>query len=599
MKIAQEIVHVANADQSDLSGRLVGLVGDLAGPRETIEAAFLDVGSGLGEASMLLDKIIAAFATLPRDLESAEMEQAIVQLGNIANRTREISEAFVVEQQDIQRLAVTVDAASQPVVDLRRAVKMMGILAVNARIVAAGLSTGADEFDVFTTDIAELSRSAALAVTEFAQGHERLASAVRNAATQFSLFEASHRHILGELAAKLEQGLLDVVDRRATSATSSTETVRVSAEIASRVASAVMALQVGDATRQRVQHSEAAMTDLAGWIDGAVVAEITVPEKARSRLTCLVLELQEAQITQTIGAFTHDIVEAERALVELATDAGDAIVECRKLYGSGGAESQSSLAALGTETRKAAIMLRDCAAERGRLDALANIVGETVDRLLDHVNAVHEIEANMRLVGLNAAIKCAQLGPNGASLSVIAQQLRELTSELVPAARSSVERLEHATVVARRFSAASTGKLAHEVSQLEEEAIASITLLETVDHRMHQALKTLNRDGPAASALLNNVSRGLGGHASIAELLADVQMQVSELAAAATGDEPVDGGAIKAALQHLRRGYSMEDERRVHDAVVGNHQDSTVAESSVPQLATVQAAEELDDVLFF
>ncbi|HTJ57334.1 MAG TPA: hypothetical protein VL418_07210 [Devosiaceae bacterium] len=583
------------ADSRDFCGRLRQLRDELKRPRENIEAAFLEVGDRLSQSATRLDRIVAAFAALPRDLDSPEMAEAMGRLDNFASHTRAISDAFATEGADIQRLIVAIDAATQPIDDLRRSVKMMGILAVNARIVAAGLNDAADRFDVFTTDIANLSDSAVRAVSAFSDGHGRLATVVHGAASQFSEFETAHRGVLTQFAGSLEHNLSEVAARRNLSASRSAETVRASREISARVASAVMALQVGDSTRQRVEHDEEALGDLIAWMSGEAAGGVSIPKPGRHGLSVVVLEIGEAQLKGTLEAFARDTDEAEQALRKLAGDAEIAVDESRRLYGSGGDGKQSSLASLGNELRRAAPLLRDCAAQRGRLDQMAKLVDETVEVLLGHVQAVQEIEANMRLVGLNAAVKCAQLGPRGASLSVIAQQLRELTGHLVPAAKTAVARLEEAMAAARTFSAASSGRLGQEVARLEEEAMAGIQLIEAVDGRLGEALLALDRDGPKATALLAEAAAGLGGHAEIAEALADSQMRFAELATEAQADTGVtDEASLAAALKHLRKAYSMEEERRIHDRIAGR-----ILPNAAPPVETAPAEDSGDDVLFF
>jgi hypothetical protein len=573
----------------DAAAHLLGIITALAAPRQEIEAAFLAVGQDLGDAATLLDRIVAAFEALPRDLDGPEMQEAGARLGRFTGHAHEIAAAFARERGDVEKLLAAVSAATHPVADLHRSVRLMGILSVNARIVAAGLTDAADQFDVFTTDIAELSKSATAAVAAFAEGHLRLASAVQRAADQFTGFEAAHRARLEGLAVSLDQGLAAVAGRQRLSAERSAETARVSQEMAMRIASAVMALQVGDSTRQRVQHSEEALAHLAGWLTGAAPHGLAVAEANRPALAATVVSLQQAQLRGTIEAFGHETREAEHALVELAGDASAAITECRRLYDdkSGG----TPIALLGAQMREAALLLRDCATEREQLDALATAVGDMVEVLLGHVEAVQEIEANMRLVGLNAAVKCAQLGPRGAALSVIAAQLRELTGELVPAARGAVTQLGEAVSIARAFTAGSTGQLAAEVGELEAEATTALGLLEAVERRLGEALATLDRDGAEAETLLATASHGLSRHACLAEALADAEFDLAQLAPASAESPPV----LADVLNVLRRDYSMEAERRIHDDFAA----SLGAVAEPPAGATDAAPTDDEDVLLF
>ena len=104
--------------------------------------------------------------------------------------------------------------ADHPISDLRRAVKMMGIVAVNARVVAAGVVGDDHDFDVFTTDIAQLANSATRTIEAFSGDYRQLTSEVRRAATQRAQFDSAHRDTLSRLAARLEQNLGDIVRRR-------------------------------------------------------------------------------------------------------------------------------------------------------------------------------------------------------------------------------------------------------------------------------------------------------------------------------------------------------------------------------------------------
>jgi hypothetical protein len=590
-----EIADTAGPQQTArLVARIGRFVDALTGPRERIEAAFLDVGGRLSEAATLLNRIVEAFEALPRDLDGPEMDDAMGRLASFASRARDIAGAFATERRDIERLLASVNAATHSIVNLKRSVRMMGILAVNARIVAAGLTDAADHFDVFTTDIAELSGSAVRAVTAFAEGHERLAGAVEGAAAQFGEFEAAHRSTLAALAAGLEEGMAQVGERRRTSAGRSAETLNVSRTVAMRVAGAVMALQVGDATRQRVQHGEEMLAILAQWLEGGTALEIAVPEPQQARIASAILDLSRAQLRATVQSFAAETSEAEQTLRALAGDADAAIADSLRLYGDGSAAS-SPVAALGDRMRQAGRLLHACADARGRLDQLAGTVGGMVEVLLGHVEAVQEIEANMRLVGLNAAVKCAQLGERGAALSVIAAQLRELTRELVPASHEAVARLEEATAAAQAFATGSTGQLANEVARLEAEGASSMELVVAVDRRLRDALATLDRDGGRATGLLADAARGLVGHADLAEALADVEAELAE-AAGASPAEVEAGGLVADVLQKLRRRYSMEAERRIHDGIAAGYGTSG-GEAGSPLPPAEEAASE--EVLLF
>lgn len=565
------------------------LARDLETPRQLIENAFLDVGGRLSQSAQLLNRITAAFETLPADLDRPELIEATERLAGVGTRSQAISQAFADEQAGLLNLVGVVGKARNPIGGLQKSIKMIGIVSINARVVAAGVIEESDNFEVFTSDIATLADRATKAVEAFSQGYVELCRVVESAAQQQANFDNGHSDTLTGLAGRLEGGLAEVTRRRRESATGSVETGRVSRQIANRIGAAVMALQVGDATRQRVEHIESALTLISDLERTGSAAGITPPPETRPALVSTISDLQHSQLVEAIKCFDQEVTDAERALVELASDAGTVMARSRELYGQAGAGDRSALSALSAETRAAVAVLRDCEAERGKLDAVAAQVQQAVRHLSEQVETVREIEFSMRLVSLNAAVRCAQLGSRGRALSVIARQLRDLTEETVASAEAASTCLEEVFSLTETFSQAARG--AGQIGQLEQEATASIALLEGVDRRLTEALAILDQDGGTAVRELNQAVHGLSDHSAISEAMADIQMRLAALVPQGADQPPASE-----LYAVLRRFYTMEGERRIHDAMLGIEPPAAAsAEAEGEQSA--QEAE--DDFLLF
>jgi len=475
----------------------------------------------------------------------------------------------------IGRLVDVVSKANRPITELRKTIRMMGILAVNARIVAASVANLEDS-DVFTTDIASLSSSAARTIAEFTAIYEKLGQEVQRAAAARDLFERSQAGTLSGLAVRIGSSLDAVTSQRQRSAEGSTETVQMSRAIGQRVMTAVMALQVGDATRQRVEHIEAALRKAADATETALHA---------------VAELAAAQLSDTIRTLDGDVDEAEQALGALARDAQSITARSREIYGSGDQDS-SALGRLTAEMRQATAVLQDCERERKQLGTVAAEVENTVRVLLQHVAAVQEIEANMRLVSLNAAIKCAQLGPDGAALNVIALQLRSLTNDTVKAAEAAAERLAEAAELALAFSAASGDEASHQMAQLEQDAADGLQLMERVDGRIREALGVLEKAAPQVADYLDGASSGFSNHQAISETLADAQMQLVALGSGTVAPPEADS-PLASLLEGIRKSYTMESERQIHDRLFGK--PAPVVAPPVPSESGVEGLDMFDD----
>lgn len=549
----------------------------LAKPRQEIEEAFVSVGSRLSEGAAMLNKLTRLFEALPAALQGEEVVEASGQLRTVARTALQLTEDFAKEKADLARLVEVVSAANSPIGELRRTVKMIGIVSINARVTAAGIVGDNEDFEVFTTDIATLSDSARSTIHEFSQVYRQLVTEVGQAANQRDRFDAAHAHTLTELAHNLDE-TLEALDRQRQSAVeSSAETGRVSRQIVGRIGSAVMALQVGDSTRQRLEHVEAGLDCLADILGGKPVDGSMFDDAVGEEALTAVSLLEQEQLRATAADFANEVSEAEQALQALAADAGTIMARSRNLYGDGDNEA-SALTVLSAQLRVATEILRDCEMERSKLEAVAAAVQQTVSILLGHVAAVQDIEANMRLVSLNAAVRCAQLGPRGASLTVIASQLRELTTETVVAAEAAMAQLDEASALAGAFGAAAGGDNAGQIGRLEQQANHAMTLLTRLDEGLSAAMDSLNADGPKVIGLLQAAARGIDGQSRLAESMDDIALQIAGLSADAMPGEMA--AELMPVLERLRKTYTMEAERQIHSRLFGGAVAAPVEEAA-------------------
>src|SRR6202008_3370068 len=97
--------------------------------------------------------------------------------------------------------------------------------------------------------------------------YERLVGMLRQATQTWRRFEKQHGQTLGALAARLSRSLGALAEHREKAAAASADTGVYSRQIAERVGTAVFALQIGDITRQRVEHVEEALRSAVGALD--------------------------------------------------------------------------------------------------------------------------------------------------------------------------------------------------------------------------------------------------------------------------------------------------------------------------------------------
>lgn len=529
------------------------IAGMLAQRRAAIEGSFLDVGSQLGRCMEILSRHSKILQAIPRDIESPELIEASNGLSGIGAQAREVAASFGTERDAMAELIKALLAAEVPIANLARTVKMIGIMAVNARVMAASIGE-MEGFEDFTGDIATLSSQAGGTVREFSEAFAHLIDHVRRTESQRIQFETGHRTLLVDLASNLSWRLEELAANRRTAADAATRTNEITGRIAERVGTVVFSLQVGDSTRQRLEHVEAALDQL----------QALGPNDATGGHVRTLQGLQMRALAAELG---QDAATGEKNLRSLVSDASEIVRQSKLMTGASGKGSESALAQLTGALRGAVDLLRSCEAERAKLDHLASGAVEVVETLLGHVASVKAIESNMRLLSLNATMRCARLGQEGRALNVIAQQLRELTAETVSAAEETLGGLSRVSELAAHVAKAAHASGAGEVGRIEEQVRLALNLLDAVEERLKAAGSVLSVENKQVSNLLVSAATAFSGQIGIAGEITRAANGLESEGSSAQG-QPL-GAAGESIMAALRMRYTMQSERVVHDRFIG------------------------------
>ena len=564
--------------------RIAGIAAELGEAMAQVDQSFVQVSGELAGSASRLSTVTAAFEELPRELESAEIVEATDMLGEVVRHTREIMVGFDAEQRDLDALVEKVDGAHTPMASLRKTIRMIDIVSINARVVASSISSTDHELVVFTTDIAVLAGKAEETIKQFFNAYERLSSDLHKAMTERDRFQARQRTDLNEIATRLSGNLDEITERRRRSIENSVETGRVTREISARIGQAVMSLQIGDATRQRIEHACDGLNDINLLIAGDPSLGIGLTDDQRVESAAHGLDLISRLLEGARGDFNSGASEAEQSVKALVGNANTLMRHSREVYGQKHSQGTSVLSELNANMREVAGILEECETDRSKLDAAALAVGQMVDELLSYVEAVQEIEASMRLVTLNAAVECAHLGPDGKALDVIAKQLRELTGETVTSARSALRVLTEAAELARGIAGSAQAEGSQEIARLRGAESAAIALFEKSDAHLSAALKVLHEQEHHCETEILDAAERFSRYEEVSETLADASLRIAALRAEIGVPEPGEGDTSFSEdklLQRFRASYSMESERRVHDAFIGAKAADAPPESAV------------------
>ncbi|MCR6669920.1 hypothetical protein [Devosia ginsengisoli] len=314
---------------------------------------------------------------------------------------------------------------------------MMGIVSVNARVTAAGIVGDSDDFDVFTHRHCHALGSASRTIQNLRRSIGQLTAEVDRAATQRARFESAHADTLTGLARSLVE-TIGALDRQRSTAAAGSAPKPAAFRGRSWGASAAPSCR----SRWAMQPVSGLSTSNPGSPPSAGVADGSLLEEAERPAAIAALALlQQTQLTDIAAAFAQEVEQAEQDSKALGQ-------RCRHHHGPAAGISTATArvmpqptAGLSTQLRAAVTILKDFEAERAKLEIVARAVQAHRTCAARPCRGRPGYRGQYGLVSLNAAVRCAQLEPRGASLPVIAMQLRELTTETVVAAEAAMQQL--------------------------------------------------------------------------------------------------------------------------------------------------------------
>lgn len=577
-----------------------------------IEQAMFSVGERLSSAVGGLSQVTEAFERMPVKLGNPEVRAASARLEEVATALTGIADALSEERSALDGLAGMAHQVGRRAEKLHRTVAAVGVLAINARIEAAHLKADQEDFTVFTVEIGRLARVSGDAVQRFIEEFDRLEKLLLAASAHQCEFARSCAPQLRNAAQRLQESLNQVADHRLSAAQTAQEIGVRSRRIGEGIASSVHALQIGDITRQRIEHVTHAVGVLAQAIsrdDGGDAAAspdaldgwcAALPEDQQAMVMAAVCRLQSAQVLHAVGDFGHEVTALVQTLRDLADNASGIVQMGREHYGAARGR-QSFLTNLTKDIGVAETLIGVSQKARQEVDDVAAAAERTLADLVTRIEAIRAVEMDMRLVGLNTALKCGRLGKEGRTLSVIAQELRGYANATVEDAQSVMTGLRDVVAMAEALQRRGAAQSAARIAGLERVVAEAIATLHATDRGLSHALATLEREGDRVAGLLAETATGITMHRDLERGCRDAARRLDEVAAAChVTDEDLEAVRDKV-LALLHGHYTMASERTIHDLLFGLDDvrgDETCANGGVGLQPSADMEASLDDIFF-
>jgi hypothetical protein len=559
---------------------------------EPAEEAFLAIGSVLGGASGILGDIKTSFATLVERLNGPE---ATTTASNLMKATEQIESLAGGEHGSavvLDQLGAVSKRIGQRLGALTKVVTEVDSLSINAKIQASLIVSGGIDFTVFTS---EINRLGVLATQTIGQTSVRLRALERSIASALAGEQSFERDAAGQLAAvrgRLAAGLAILVNQHRTAASAVERVGHHSTVMAQRVAACMTDLQFNDTACQRIEHVRDAI---------AIVRDLAASgdEENIDTLVGAVCRLQALQLSRTATEYRDRVEALVINLRGIANDASGILIDADAAIHSEQRERgvnghDSFISSLESDITLAARLLNGQASERERVNGVMQSVSAGFADMEKDIEAIHSIDSDMRVMGLNATFKCGRLGRDGLALGVIAQELRSCSKRTEEFSGQISDLLKDALSVSKSLGTQedSDSVLVSELGCTMSNALVDLGALSV---SLDATLEKLHRD----SDMVTNMLRGAAARIVIHRRMHEALTQATEKLAGVADLTGIDGADIEAMGERIRTllagHYTMQSERLIHQIFA----DCFGSDSLSPTETPSQSADtSIDDLLF-
>jgi ABC-type transporter Mla subunit MlaD len=555
-----------------------------------IEQRFLDGGTVLVAVLDVFGGLLTSLGGISDALQEDEAAEATKELLSTAG----LIAALPAQQQDMRERFVQIGdygrALSDEVLAMEDTLRYLRTFAVTAKITGAGIV----DFAGFAEEIVERIQFASQEVKSFGERIAALQDLIDHARTGNDGL-ARHDRAIPAIVEDLGRNASAIQTQRSTLADLAAKVTGLAMKVQGRLAGTLSSLQIGDVTRQRLEHCQAAF-DIAG-AHLAASTEHCLSDEDKERVillvTCLVRDqliamsedfrVECATIVRNIGAFSNDVtvlMDLQNSMLPVADDTA----------------KPSAMGMVRESLETAQSLVGGIEQSAGEAQRLSASVGGMVKDLVESVETIQIVRTDIQYMALNTNLRCSKLGEESRAINVVTNELRAFSARLDDVTDRALAHLRLLDEQAAGLSRTEAGMDGNGDPDLVARIDIALAHVIQAGNALDEKLDDLQQKGQEIAIKVAKATAGLDFHQDLTAILDDC---ISLAADAITSEPSCDD------LEHVLSGigaeifktYTMKSERDIHVAIFGASTESTETAPAV-QAQPMSDDELFDDALF-
>lgn len=389
-------------DLSDLKRKLALVAAGM-------DARFVRAGSTLSTAIETIDRIIHSIEGVTGALDESVAGIAVSSLKSVAGQLDALPVVQTGREADMARIGAASRVLRDHVMDMRQALRVLHIYGMNIKIAASGEAA----FVGFVNDMGQRLATGEEHLEGFLAKLKELSSSVGSVQQAGRLLAAEARKILPAVPQRLTRDADALHAHLGDVASMARQVAEIARTVQGRVATMLGALQVGDSTRQRLEHVVSALQLL-----DATAHELPAP--VHLEVTAVIHRLLAALLETSAADFDRDATLLVASLKALQPDTA-ALLD---LIDDGtGRNGRPFLVQIEEAVGEVAVITVQLQEADQRSGAMLGLITETVDELTGRLEQLQRVQFNVQDIATNTRLLCRRHGDLGKAVSVVAGEV--------------------------------------------------------------------------------------------------------------------------------------------------------------------------------
>ncbi len=373
----------------------------------SMDARFVRAGTTLATAIDTIDRIITSIEGVTGALDESVAGIAVTRLKDVAGQLDALPAVQAEREADMARLGTASRVLRDHVMDMRQALRVLHIYGMNIKIAASGEAA----FVGFVNDMGQRLAAGEEHLEGFLAKLKELSGSVGSVQQAGRLLATEAKKILPAVPKRLTHDADALHGHLGNVAAMAREVASIARTVQGRVATMLGALQVGDSTRQRVEHVVSALQLLDG---------LTLAEPAHEEVTGVVHHLLAALLEASSVDFDRDASLLVASLKALQPDTHGLLT---LIEDDGGSNGRPFLMQIDQAVGEIAILTGQLQEADQRSASMLGLITETVDELTGRLEHLQRVQFNVQDIATNTRLLCRRHGDLGKAVSVVAGEV--------------------------------------------------------------------------------------------------------------------------------------------------------------------------------